>query len=166
MLRWFRSFFPGLRLKSYRQLYREWCVCHEANDLLVSEKLRLTREVSELRSQLMNVRVCQGREGRAGWEVSAFIPQEVVLKLRGLPPKGVAAFCRQVADVLVERAIQGLTYVDSQGKVCALVFAPLNMNAAPKAPDFVQALYDDGGKYKLSEKAWFQETEEQRLRRL
>jgi hypothetical protein len=54
--------------------------------------------------------------------------------------------------------------VDSQGRVCALVFQPLDINRPPEAPSYVQALFEKDGKFKMSEKCWDQRTEEQRVK--
>jgi hypothetical protein len=126
----------------------------------------LLHQVEYLRAQLMQVRVSQATEGRAGWEVCCYIPEEVLHYTRNHPYKENAAqsLLDNILCALMETAIKGINRVDSQGKVCALVFEPLNINAPARAPRYVQALFDKDGKYKMSEKAWDQRTEEQRVR--
>jgi hypothetical protein len=113
-----------------------------------------------LRAQVMQLRVSQSAASRAGWEVMCFIPEEVLAG--GKVP--VAALLKKVCSELLVLALTGINRVRSNGKCCALVFAPLNMNGPAEAPRFVQALWDQEGKFKLSEKCWDQRTEEQRVR--
>ncbi len=112
-----------------------------------------------LRAQLLQVRVRQSVLDRAGWEVMCFIPEEV------LKSRDMQGLILQTARRLVEQAIKGIHRVDSMGKVCALVFAPLNTKDAPHAPEYVQAMFDKEGKFKMSEKCWDRSTEEERVRR-
>ena len=129
----------------------------------------LSNQLDWLRAQIVQVRVQQSRVGRAGWEVMCFIPEEILNQLgpdrNPLNNVMVGSLINQVTNKLVTCAIAGINRVDSQGRVCALVFEPLDMRAKPKAPAYVQALFDKQGEYKLSEKAWDSRTEEERVRR-
>ena len=123
-----------------------------------------TQRYTELRAQLMQIRVSQSTIKRAGWEIMCFIPEEVI-KVAGHP--GMPRFhatCRKVAEELIMLALQGVTRVRANGTCCALVFEPLNLKEPARAPRFVQALWDQGGKFKLSEKCWDQRSNEQRAR--
>lgn len=118
-------------------------------------------ELRALRAQLVQVRVSQSRIGRAGWEVMSFIPEETLKVAR--KDTRLTELIREITLNLVSYALAGINRVDSQGRVCALVFEPLDMNQPARAPKYVQALFDDEGKFKLSEKCWDTRTEEQRL---
>jgi hypothetical protein len=120
------------------------------------------RRYAELRAQVMQIRVSQSTVKRAGWEVMCFIPEEC------LDPKRMqydtTKLVQKVAAELVLLALGGVNRVRSNGSCCALVFEPLNINGPARAPRFVQALWDKGGEFKLSEKCWDQRSEEQRVR--
>jgi hypothetical protein len=116
------------------------------------------RMYKELRAQLMQVRVSQSTTQRAGWEVMCFIPEEA---LRMMPENYILD---KVARELVRLAREGIIRVRANGTCCALVFEPLNLKEPARAPRFVQALWDQGGKFKLSEKCWDQRSNEQRAR--
>jgi hypothetical protein len=106
----------------------------------------------------MQVRVSQSTTQRAGWEVMCFIPEEA---LRMMPENYILD---KVARELVRLAREGIIRVRANGTCCALVFEPLNLKEPARAPRFVQALWDQGGKFKLSEKCWDQRSNEQRAR--
>jgi hypothetical protein len=145
-----------LRLELERKVQEIWCAQQAEQDS--------ARMYKELRAQLMQVRVSQSTLKRAGWEVMCFIPEEVI-KVAGHP--GMPRFhatCRKVAEELILLALQGVNRVRANGTCCALVFEPLDLNQPARAPRFVQALWDQGGEFKLSEKCWDQRTEEQRVK--
>ena len=126
----------------------------------------LENELGALRAQVANIRVSQAQEGRAGWEVMAYIP-EVVIKWAQEKPEHKVWLIDRIVRGLVEYALQGIVKVDSNGKVNALVFAPLDINGPAEAPKWVMALFHKDGKFKLSERAWITpETEEQKIRRM
>ena len=143
---------------------RRFAALQDSNDRmrLELERTRIKVDLAEtkykeLRSQVMQMRVSQSTLKRAGWEVMCFIPEEVIeARQDGL--------CLKVARELVTLAIDGVNRVRANGTCCALVFEPLNMNEPPRAPRFVQALWDDHGEFKMSEKCWDQRTEEKRVR--
>lgn len=126
----------------------------------------LLHKVQFLQAQLMQVRVSQATEGRAGWEVCVYIPEETLNYTRNHPDRESAAqsLLDNVCEALVKTALAGINRVDAQGKVCALVFEPLDINKPARAPRYVQALFDKDGMYKMSERCWDQRTEEQRVR--
>lgn len=128
------------------------------------------RKYQELRAQVMQIRVSQSTLKRAGWEVMCFIPEEI---LEGIEKDAEGNFIRETflsslvkraTTQLVDLAIRGIVRVRENGKCCALVFEPLNINGPARAPKFVQALWDKGGEFKLSEKCWDRRSEEQRVR--
>lgn len=119
-----------------------------------------------LRSQVLHLRVSQATEGRAGWEIMAYIP-EAVLKAISHNPGLRDWYETEVAQNLVRYAMKGIVKVNAEGKVNALVFAPLDIDGKPEAPKWVMALYNKDGKFKMSERAWITpETEEQKIRRM
>ena len=133
----------------------------------VKARFRASEEARTwLQSQLVQIRVGQSKFSRAGWEVMCFIPEEALKQLRhpGHNQARIDGLVLQVTRELVRLAIAGIVRVDAQGKVSALVFEPLNMNEKPRAPRFVQALFDKDGEFKLSEKCWDQRSEEQRVK--
>jgi len=120
----------------------------------------------EMTRALVELRVKQSALSRAGWEVMCFIPEEVLEKLRADGAKNPyrTRIVKRITAELVRLAIDGIVRVTSDGKVCALVFAPLDTRFAPAAPEYVQALHDNQGTFKLSEKAWDTRNEEQRVK--
>ena len=144
--------------ESYAESYR-----------LTLERLRGKEKViSELEAQLVQTRVSQSRIGRAGWEVMCFIPEEVLNQFGpDRNAKNNPAFFKLIEEIVtkqVTRALAGINRVDAQGKVCALVFEPLDMRRPARSPRFVQALFDKEGEFKMSEKCWDSRSEEQRVR--
>jgi len=122
-----------------------------------------TQRYTELRAQLMQVRVSQSTIKRAGWEIMCFIPEEVLDSMR--ESYSLTDVVENTAQGLVRLALDGVNRVRANGTCCALVFEPLNLKEGPaRAPRFVQALWDQGGKFKLSEKCWDQRSNEQRAR--
>jgi len=124
-----------------------------------------------LRAQVVQLRVGQSTIGRAGWEVMCFIPEEVIEKIansleepRMLHDPQWRSLVTRIGVELVDLALRGVNRVRSNGTVAALVFGPLKLNEAARAPRFVQALWDSDGNYKLSEKCWDQRSEAQRVR--
>lgn len=143
--------------KWYRRLC-DWWNCGPAiraterifwdrNLRLQKEVERLVRELHTWRAQIMQLRVAQAEPPRVGWEVMAYIPQEVCYNLT----TNTEWFVKRIAEELVTRALAGITHVNNQGKVNALVFAPLDTRRPPGASEWVQVLFDKEGKYKLSD---------------
>jgi hypothetical protein len=123
-----------------------------------------------LRAQIMNLRVSQAAEGRTGWEVMCYIPEEVVKKItewEKSDPDLFEGFMFNVARPLVRNAIKGVVHVNKQGRVNALVFEPLDLNKAPRAPKWVMALFEKDGEHKFSKAAKVIDpgTEEERTKR-
>jgi len=121
-----------------------------------------TQRYTELRAQLMQIRVSQSTIKRAGWEIMCFIPEEVLDSMR--ESYSLTDVVENTAQGLVRLALDGVNRVRANGTCCALVFEPLNLKEPARAPRFVQALWDQGGKFKLSEKCWDQRSNEQRAR--
>jgi len=122
-----------------------------------------TQRYTELRAQLMQIRVSQSTIKRAGWEIMCFIPEEVLDSMR--EGYSLTDVVENTAQGLVRLALDGVNRVRANGTCCALVFEPLKLKEGPaRAPRFVQALWDQGGKFKLSEKCWDQRSNEQRAR--
>lgn len=147
MIRWFRNLFSWMATPSYHDL---------AVRLAVAEN-RISNEIAraeELRAQLMHLRVEGATEGRVGWEVCAFIPEGVIKSLKTKPPAHYAEFVKMVADVLVYRAIHGLTRFNRSGKVRALLFAEPDPIGAPGQFEAFDALWDDRGDYKMDSQLW------------
>jgi hypothetical protein len=127
----------------------------------------ISKQIMWIRAQLMNVRVAQAERPRVGWEVMAYIPEEVLQVVKKYGPKDLAKFKRLVADVLIDQAIRGILHVNAQGKINALVFAPMNVNAAPAAPEWCQVVFEgDTGKLKLSERLPRLKSEAEQLKQL
>jgi len=84
------------------------------------------RDEARARAQLMQLRVHQESvRGRTGFMVSAFVPDSVLATLRRSPRRAHEAFRDRIAKVLVERALEGLFRVSSQGRMVAMIFEPL-----------------------------------------
>lgn len=126
-----------------------------------------SKKYGELRAQMMQLRVSQSTTSLAGWEVMCFIPEEIVSKMKGLGAgqQHWNYLIKRVMSELVALSLGGIHRVQSNGTVRALVFEPLDLSQPARAPRFVQALWDQEGTYKLSEKCWDQSTEEQRVKR-
>jgi hypothetical protein len=135
-------------MKKLFDRFRYWLAADKISELMKSNQElsfnwmseQAAREAAEemsmwYRAQLMTLRVAQAEPPRVGWEVMAYIPQEVADKLGTMPLKQRVEFVRHVADVLTARAINGLHHVNSQGRVNALVFAPISLKS-PAAPEW------------------------------
>jgi hypothetical protein len=81
------------------------------------------KELMELRAMLMQLRVYQTQEqGRSGFAVTAFIPQETVDRIRRDGDKQ-HNFIVKVARHLVRRAVMGLVHVTQPGnRVTSITF--------------------------------------------
>lgn len=105
-------------------------------------ELRLLQmEPSPAMDQLMQLRVHgMARNGVIGYGVTAFIPEDVLAKVRALSDRDQQEFIGVVAENLVARAIKGLWYRTPQNNVAALVFdkeklhavAMIDANGAPR----------------------------------
>lgn len=98
-----------------------------------TENKRLTDRLSDedyCRSQLMQLRIVQGPEnGRLGWMVSAFIPEDAIQSLMRRDETAQKKFTSVVAEALVFNALNGIFRRSAQGKFTALVFEPPRANA-------------------------------------
>jgi len=126
------------------------------------------KRMNFLAAQLVQVRVHQSRVKRAGWEVMCFIPEEVLEcfgpdRNPSNSPKLYQAI-EQVTNKLVTCALAGINRIDAQGKVTALIFAPLSLRSPADEPRYVQAVFEKDGKYKMHEKLWDGRSEEQRVK--
>ena len=121
-----------------------------------------------LEAQLIQTRVSQSRIGRAGWEVMCFIPEEVLNRIRVCPDSAnsrtLIGLIEQVVTKQVTQALAGINRVDAQGKVTALIFAPLSLHSPADEPRYVQAVFEKDGQYKAHEKLWDGRSEEQRVK--
>lgn len=129
--------------------------------------LKASADLKSLRAQVCTLRVAQAERPRVGWEVMAYISQEVADRMQDDP--AVMDWVQEtIVRGLVAHAVKGIVHVNSQGKVNALVFQPLDVNNPASKPQWVQALYErpEGG-FKFSEKAkiTYPESEEQRVRK-
>lgn len=110
------------------------------------------RKISELRAQLVNVRVAQAERPRMGWEVMCYIPEEVI---EGILKHGVEldTHARFIANALVDCALRGIINVNKMGRCNALIFSPLDINKPVEQSKWVVGLFERGGQFTISEKA-------------
>jgi hypothetical protein len=89
------------------------------------------KEAEAYRALLCQLRVRQTKEdGRLGWAVQAFIPDEVLERLRR-KPELINRFIGQVSDKLVIQALKGIEKVTQPGdRVCAILFEKLGNGPA------------------------------------
>lgn len=97
-----------------------------------------TRYCNYLRQQVVQLRVSNddpASMGRIGWQVSAWIPQEVVDKMRAgenlnhPDHMSVRQWVEHIAHTLVIQAIKGIFRVNAKGNMTALVFEPLSLES-------------------------------------
>jgi hypothetical protein len=83
-----------------------------------------TYDEETARAALMQLRVMQmSAHGRTGYGVTAFIPNEVLEKVRNDSTQ--QALLRQtVAITLIQRALAGMWHLNSRGNISAVLFAP------------------------------------------
>jgi hypothetical protein len=139
-------------------------VYHETREMLFAREA----ELKALRAQLVQLRVAPAVERRAGWEVMAFIPEEVLDAVRGrnaLFDADWEHLIKRITVSLVDYAIKGIYRVRANGKVTALIFGPVSLHSPADAPRMVEALFDKDGKFKTSQDVWDQQDEEARVRR-
>lgn len=120
----------------------------ELNRDLLHAKTNLYRVSSELedlkkdymiaRAHLMAVRV-QDAAPRIGWEVSAFITNETIVRLKKMSAEKVDTFIQTVATVLVSNAIKGILRL-REARPSALLFAPVSKNAPAHMPRLITAV--------------------------
>ena len=144
--------------------------CEDLEDMLPNMTYAhkvISKQIEWIRAQLMNVRVAQAERPRVGWEVMAYIPEEVLQVVKTYGPEDLTKFKRLIADVLIDQAIRGVLHVNAQGKINALVFAPMNINGPVKAAEWCQVLFEgDYGKLKLSERLPRLKSEAEQLKQL
>lgn len=119
----------------------------------------LRRDENSARALLMQLRVyqMQNEEGRSGFAVTAFVPNDVLAHAKKFP-QYKNTLVRTVAIVLVRRALDGLWNMGHENKVTALVFEPIGDSAqcstwgdGPR-PIHIASMVDDD-KAKLARKA-------------
>lgn len=99
----------------------------------IEEIHKLRAENEYLQSLVMKLRVENSdpeSKGRIGWQVSSFIPQEVIENVRK-NPVDFDAFVKHVATVLVDGAMRGIFKLNHKG-FTALVWEPLSMDSSQR----------------------------------
>ncbi len=94
------------------------------------EVAALRKQAEHARAQLMQLRVENSDPaslGRIGWQVSAWIPQEVLDTITS--ERKAQHLKRDIADGLVDQALRGIFRVNSKGAVAALVFEPMSLDS-------------------------------------
>jgi hypothetical protein len=108
-------------------------VLTEERDQYERELRLLQMEPNAAEAQLMQLRVHgMSRNGVIGYGVTAFIPEDVLQKVRGMHPQDVSTFVSAIAENLVYRAIKGLWYRSPMNHVAVMVFdskEPTKLNA-------------------------------------
>lgn len=102
-------------------------VDREMRERQIAESLH--KESQHLRAQLMQLRVENsdpGNLGRVGWQVSAFIPQAVLDKIRHDKKD---EFVTRIASALVDNALRGIFMRNAAGNCTALVWSPLGADS-------------------------------------
>lgn len=104
---------------------------------LLNKELSTVKQLladSELREQRLRAAVVQLRtensdpsgHGRVGWQVSAFIPNSVLDKIR--TDEDARKLVERTAAALVASAIKGIFKLNSKGHTTAIVWEPLGTN--------------------------------------
>lgn len=107
----------------YRKEQDARVLAESQRDQYERELRLLQMEPNRAAEQLMQLRVHgMSRNGVIGYGVTAFIPEDVLEKVRGMSNENIATFTAAVADNLVMRAIQGLWYRTPRNNVAAMVF--------------------------------------------
>lgn len=135
------KFFEDLHLDKHRQL------------------MATMQHVEKLRAQLVRVQAAQALDyGNLGWQVSAFIPESMLWEIRRHGPEGkeMKRLLEIMLAVLVHKAVQGVYTVDAMGKVSALMFG-----MESEKDVFVQALFDQRGRFRVSDRTWDQQQQPQ-----
>lgn len=97
----------------------------------IEEIHKLRAENEFLQSLVMKLRVENSdpeSKGRIGWQVSSFIPQAVIEKIRN-DPADFDNLVNHVAKVLVDGALRGIFRINHKG-FTALVWEPLSMDSS------------------------------------
>jgi len=94
-----------------------------AYDEIEQELRKMEFDEASARAQLMQLRVHgMSIEGRTGYAVTAFIPEEVNTQIRNSHKEVQSGFIQVIACELVGRALKQLWNVNSRGAVSAMVF--------------------------------------------
>jgi hypothetical protein len=136
------KFFEGLHLDKHRQL------------------MHVQQQVEKLRAQLVRVQASQAHDhGNLGWQVSAFIPESMLWEIRRRGPEGkeMQRLLEYMLAALVHKAIQGVYTVDAMGNVSALTFG-----YESEKDIFVQAVFDQNGRFRVSDRTWTKPSDPQR----
>jgi hypothetical protein len=136
------KFFEDLHLDKQRQL------------------MATMQHVEKLRAQLVRVQASQAQDhGNLGWQVSAFIPESLLREIRMRGPDGpeTKRLVEHLLVALVHKAVQGVYTVDAMGNVSALTFG-----YESKQDIFVQAVFDQNGRFRVSDRTWTKPNDPQR----
>ena len=94
-----------------------------AYDEIEQELRKMEFDEASARAQLMQLRVHgMSIEGRTGYAVTAFIPEEVNERMRNSHKEVQNSFAHVIALELVSRALKQLWNVNSRGAVSATIF--------------------------------------------
>jgi len=121
---------PWLSKRKFDQVNKAiddaWAEVDAARAAVEKEAKEAREEAMVCRALLMQLRVRQTQEqGRSGFAVTAFIPQEVVERLRRDVDKQ-KEFTDKVARHLVRRALLGLVHVIApENRIAMITFEPL-----------------------------------------
>jgi hypothetical protein len=95
--------------------------CEAERNVLLGENAQLRAQIAHLRVHGMTVR------GRTGYGVTAFVPNEVLDKVRHNPEKQ-DALRTAIFDALLHRALAAMWNINSRGAIMATIFSPLDVN--------------------------------------
>lgn len=99
----------------------------------IEEIHKIRAENEFLQSLVMKLRVENSdpeSKGRIGWQVSSFIPQLVIEKVRN-SPRDFDNLVNHVAKVLVDGALRGIFRISHKG-FTALVWEPLSLDSSQR----------------------------------
>jgi hypothetical protein len=95
--------------------------CEAERNVLLGENAQLRAQIAHLRVHGMTVR------GRTGYGVTAFVPNEVLDKVRHNPEKQ-DALRTAIFDALLHRALAAMWNINSRGAIMATIFSPPDVN--------------------------------------
>jgi len=97
----------------------------QISELILAQQAAQMDEMTA-RAQLCRLRVVpESPGGRTGFMVSAFVPTDVLRRLKNSTQSEQDAYRDSVVKVLVNRAMAGLYRVTSRGNMVATVFEPI-----------------------------------------